>query len=123
MEKSNIKKANFNYDLENNTLFIFPKSRKPQEYKLSECIDDNFILDLDKKGKIIGLEILFASEKLGISKSKQNSTFKWEILITVDKEYMKIKYNLRNKKSEKDLFFEKINENMLNPSITNFAIC
>ena len=126
MEKNKENIAKFDYDFENDSLFIFPNSRKPEEYGISECIDENFILDFNKEKKLIGLEILSASERLGIPKSYLKNISKWNITINIDEKNIKIdiklEFKLRNKLNEKELSIEKINEDMLTPSFTNLAM-
>lgn len=109
------KNANFNYDSENDTLFIFPKKRKPSEYLLSQWVDEDIILDIDKNKRPIGIEILSASKKLDIKKSLLNRVSKWQTEITINKNIIKINIKLtyKNKLSEKDLAFEKINKHLL----------
>jgi len=121
------KEVNIDYDFENDSLFIFPKSRNPEDYKISEYIDENFIFDLDKSDKIIGIEILFASKRFNLPKYAIQSASNWDFLIVVDEKTIKIeikfKSNIRNQITEKDLSLEKINENLLTPSIANLGVC
>ena len=50
---------------------IRPKSRRPlymvrkAKYDISEELAENVIIDLDKNGRIIGLEVLDASKNMG----------------------------------------------------------
>jgi uncharacterized protein YuzE len=44
------------------TLYIWLRKAK---YDISEELAENFILDLDKNGRIIGIEVLGASKNLG----------------------------------------------------------
>jgi len=49
------------YDKEADAMYV-----ELTEKKFSKCkkIDDNTILDLDKEGNVIGIELLFVSERL-----------------------------------------------------------
>ncbi len=126
MKKSEVKIAKFDYDFETDSVFIFPQSRKPEDYGISECLDDNFILDFNKEKKLIGLEILFLSERLNLPKSYLKNISKWNITINIDEKNIKIniklEFKLRNKLNEKELSIQKINEDMLTPSFTNLAM-
>ena len=59
------KTRNYDYDLQNDSIFIYSDGHK---YK--ESIDaDGIILDFSEDNNIIGIEILGASEKFNVSKS------------------------------------------------------
>jgi uncharacterized protein YuzE len=50
------------YDSKADALYIWLRKAK---YEISEELAENVILDLDKRGRIIGIEILNASKNLG----------------------------------------------------------
>jgi len=50
------------YDKKADALYIWVRKAK---YDISEEIAENVILDLDKKGRIIGIEVLDASKNIG----------------------------------------------------------
>ncbi len=50
------------YDKEADALYIWVRKAK---YDISEELAENVILDLDKKGCIIGIEVLDASKNIG----------------------------------------------------------
>lgn len=53
------------------------------EYDVSKEIDEGIIFDMDKEGKVIGIEIIDASEKL-TKKSLQEMNFKLLVKETVE---------------------------------------
>jgi uncharacterized protein YuzE len=50
------------YDKKADALYIWVRKAK---YDISEELAENVIIDLDKKGRIIGLEVLDASKNIG----------------------------------------------------------
>ncbi|MCL5949028.1 MAG: DUF2283 domain-containing protein [Candidatus Bathyarchaeota archaeon] len=50
------------YDKKADALYIWLRKAK---YDISEELAENVIIDLDKNGRIIGIELLGASKKLG----------------------------------------------------------
>ncbi|MBE0512494.1 DUF2283 domain-containing protein [Candidatus Bathyarchaeota archaeon] len=50
------------YDAKADAMYIWLRKTK---YEISEELAENVILDLDKRGRIIGIEILDASKNLG----------------------------------------------------------
>lgn len=50
------------YDQKTDAMYIWLRKAK---YDISEELAENVILDLDKKGRIIGIEVLEASKNLG----------------------------------------------------------
>ena len=51
-------------------------SKKLNKYSHTLELNDNILVDLDKKGNMIGIEILNASEALGLSKKELAKKFK-----------------------------------------------
>jgi uncharacterized protein YuzE len=50
------------YDQKTDVMYIWLRKAK---YDISEELAENVILDLDKKGRIIGIEVLDASKNIG----------------------------------------------------------
>jgi len=50
------------YDSKADVMYIWLRKAK---YEISEELAENVIIDLDKRGRIIGIEILDASKNLG----------------------------------------------------------
>jgi len=50
------------YDQKSDAMYIWLRKAK---YDISEQLAQNVVLDLDKKGRIIGIEVLDASKNLG----------------------------------------------------------
>ncbi len=120
------KESKLDYDFENDTLFIFPRTRNPEKYNISEHIDD-FILDFDDKKNVIGIEILNASKVLKLAKTKLMNITNWNFTIIIDEKTIKIdinmKFQMRNNFFQNVVSIEKINEDMLSPTHANLAIC
>lgn len=62
----------FIYDKENDILNIYDYSRK-----VSESVEflEDIVLDLDLKGKVIGIEVFYASEFLSVFNKELNKDF------------------------------------------------
>lgn len=58
-----MEKYNINYDVEDDVLYIQNAEKEVDE---SVEFSKDIILDLDKKGNVIGVEIFYASEFLGL---------------------------------------------------------
>lgn len=58
----NMKEKEISYDPEADAMYIRLNRGK---YKVSEEIDEGVVVDRDKKGKILGIEILWAKERVG----------------------------------------------------------
>lgn len=54
--------ARVEYDAKSDAMYIWLRKAK---YDISEELAENVIMDLDKKGRIIGIEILDVSKTLG----------------------------------------------------------
>ena len=124
--KKDKKDSKIDYDFENDTLFVFPKSRIPKEYNISEHIDD-FILDFDSNKNLIGIEILNASKVFKLTKIQLTNIVNWDFTIDINERIIKIdvnmKFEMRNKFTQNIFSIEKINEDMLSPTHANLAIC
>ncbi len=117
--------SKLNYDFENDSLFVFPKSRVPENYKISEHVD-NFILDLDKNNNLIGIEILNASKVFNTTKTFLNSVTNYNFLIDINEKTIKIQANLkvkiRNNTKEKEIQIEKLNLDNIHTNFSQLAV-
>lgn len=84
-------KADVLYDSKEDILFVSPKKK---EYDSSYQIG-NLIFDLNKKKKVIGVEILDASSVLGISRYWLNSIQSGELQIQVMQETINLRLTLK----------------------------
>lgn len=107
----NNKKANIDYDIENDSLFIFSENKKIN-YSHSEVIDNSFIVDINKENQISGLEVLNCSKKLSISKKLLSSIQNFTMNIRKEEEKLTIELQFQFKQnkiiSQKDILLEKI---------------
>ncbi len=63
MDKENVAAmVRVEYDPKSDTMYIWLRKAK---YEISEELAENVIIDLDKRGPIIGIEVLDASRNLG----------------------------------------------------------
>jgi uncharacterized protein YuzE len=82
MSKAN----NYDYDLQNNSIFFYNDGHK---YK--ESIDaDGIILDFSEDDKIMGIEILGASEKFNLSKPDLLNIKNFNANIIISKENIEV---------------------------------
>jgi len=61
-EETATKMIRVEYDSKADAMYIWLRKAK---YEISEELAENVIIDLDKRGRIIGIEILDASKNLG----------------------------------------------------------
>lgn len=133
--------AKLDYDFENDILFcsknndqkfskifdFFYMSAKNRKY--SSSIDyDNFILDLDENNKIVGLEILSASNLFNLSKLQLQSLKQAKFEFIIDSKKIKINIHLeilfRNKQENSNLILNELNDyfkNSFDSSIIGYA--
>lgn len=57
---------NISYDSETDVLYIRLKDKS--KFSKSKKINDNTIIDIDKNGEFLGIEVLFASDRYDIQK-------------------------------------------------------
>ena len=62
MDKKTLTMVQVEYDKKADSMYIWLRKAK---YDISEELAENVILDLDKNGRIIGIEVLGASKNLG----------------------------------------------------------
>jgi len=113
-------KADYNFETD-----IFSAISLKRDYKSSFQKED-IIFDLDKKGQIVGLEILNASDSFKIPKSFLKNIKDIKIEIEVSNISIKIKILvktlIRNAEKVTSLNLEKIKPDFVNPSELNLAI-
>jgi len=86
------------YDQEDDTLFLSKKS------KVKESIDiGDFIIDIDAKGFVTGIEILNASENLKISSAQLKMAREASMSVTYRPNYVYVSLVIRFKDKEKDI--------------------
>ncbi|MGE0792782.1 MAG: DUF2283 domain-containing protein [Candidatus Woesearchaeota archaeon] len=114
--------AKANYDFESDIFSALPLIR---EYDSSFQKED-IILDLDKNGKIVGLELLNASKNFGIPKIFMKNLISIHMQINVSEELIKIQIQIkslvRNAERISSLNFERIKPGFVNPSELNLAV-
>jgi len=115
--KNNPVKAKVDYDFVEDIFYARPAER--EDYKESILLDD-FVLDLNSRGEIVGVEILHFARMLNISKYFISHARKGQLDILIDKEHIRLNINLagefRNKERERFLDFERENAYGISPS-------
>jgi len=116
------KSSEVEYDFETDVFTAQPVKRK---YDSSIQIGD-FILDLDKRGKINGIEILNASKIFNVSKNVLKNIVAGELELIVNEELIifkiLIKSKICNAQKTSMLNIEKIKPDFLKPSELNLAV-
>ena len=114
--------AKITYDFETNIFSALPLKRSYH----SSFQKGDMIFDLDEKGKIIGLELLNASQNFGISKNFLRKMREMKIEIETNEELIKIrviiKTLVRNAEKTSALNLERIKPAFVNPSELNLAM-
>ncbi len=106
-----MEKFNFSYDLENDDLFIYLKDKKS-----SGAIElGNFILDFDKEGNLVAIQILNISEILSkfftkIKQASQINEVKTEIVNFRNMEGIKFSISADNKEETANILIPHIKE-------------
>jgi uncharacterized protein YuzE len=122
MKKPRGRKGKYEYDFLEDTLYFFPKKRT---YHSSFQIG-NFIFDLDKKRRIAGLEILFASKVFNIPKFFLSNTRRGFLEMRAEHDKINVRMELfsifRNEKIRDILNVEKrLEQNHFQPSAIHLA--
>ena len=86
------------YDSEEDILFL----SKGRKIKASIDIGD-FIIDVDHRGFVAGIEILNASQNLGLTETQLKSLEKASMSVTYKPNYVLIALIMKIKKKEKDI--------------------
>jgi len=114
--------AEIKYDYETDIFSVYPIKRK---YDSSFQIND-FIFDIDKKGKINGIEILNASKVFNIDKLALKNMVSVELELIVNEEAIHfkifVKSKIRNAQKTSMLNIEKIKPEFLQPTELNLAV-
>ena len=100
-----LKKVKKSYDYQNDVLFV---RSKESSYHKSISIHRDIILDLNKKGDILGFEIHHASDAFNIPKAHLQNIEGVRGEITVSEEYLEFKINIitkvRNKTQQRGTY-------------------
>jgi len=122
MKKMKSLKGEHNYRFEDDILFIRPLSR---DYSSSVQLE-NFILDLDAEGKIVGIELFNASKLFNIPKAFLKNILKGNVQIVVDNNILRIEIKLesevRNGHKLTNLAVEKVKPSYLDESELSLAM-
>ena len=90
--------AKINYDSEEDILFL------SKERKIKASIDiGDFIIDIDHDGFVSGIEILNASQNLGLKEEQLKSLEKGSMCVNYKPNYVYISLILKFKEKEKDI--------------------
>ena len=115
-------KAKASYDFEEDIFLARPIERK---YESSFQID-NFIFDLDKENKIIGLEMFNASKVFGIPKAFLKNIGSGKLEVVISKQYIivniQIKTKVRNSDRVNSLSIERVRPEFVNQAELHLAI-
>ena len=113
------RKGIMDYDFQNDIFYSRPVRRS---YEYSEQIGD-FVIDFDKNGKIIGLEVFNASTYFDKPKIFLKNVFSHTVKIEISEKYISIRIGVlskqRNKEVDSLLNLEKVNEFALEPNSLN----
>lgn len=122
MKKIKYIKGKENYSFQDDILSIIPLKRN---YDSSFQIG-NFIFDLDKNKKIVGVEILNTSELFNISKLFLKNIHSGKLDIEVNDSFIKlkisIKTHIRNADRVSSLNIERVKPDFLEPTQLNLAV-
>jgi uncharacterized protein YuzE len=120
--KKAFEKGKWKYDFENDIFVARPLQRK---YDSSVQIG-NLIFDIDKQGRVNGLEVLHASALFGISKvflkDVVSGKMKVEVNNNVIKVVIQLKSFVRNANQSSSLSVEKIRPEFIQPTAVEFAL-
>lgn len=122
MKKEKTHKGKGDYFFEEDILSVLPLKRSYD----SSFQMGNIILDLDKKGRINGVELLNASELFNLPKLFLKNIVGGELDIKVDKSLIKLKFKLkthiRNADKLASLNIERVKPDFLTPTQLNLAV-
>ena len=122
MKKVKSHKGKESYFFEEDILSVIPLKRS---YDSSFQIG-NFIFDLDKSGKINGVEILKASEIFNIPKLFLRNISNGQLDIEVNESFIRLKFHIkthvRNADRISSLNIERVKPEFLKPTQLNLAV-
>ena len=103
MQKKLEGKGEVDYDYENDILFFKVNNR---DYSKSIELLDNLVVDVDKEGFLVGIQMFDASEYLNIDKKSLLKIPNWQFTINVHENIIEIRLvfqvKIRNKIVEKN---------------------
>ena len=117
-------KGEVDYDYENDILFFQLKSR---QYSKSIELLDNLVVDVDKEGFLVGIQMFDASEYLNIDKKSLLKIPNWQFTINVHESIIEIRLvfqiKVRNKIVEKNpIISQQINQKLPNSELVCEAV-
>ena len=117
-------KGEVDYDYENDILFFKLKSR---QYSKSIELLDNLVVDVDKEGFLVGIQMFDASEYLNIDKKSLLKIPNWQFTINVHESIIEIRLvfqiKVRNKIVEKNpIISQQINQKLPNSEMICEAV-
>ena len=117
-------KGEVDYDYEHDILFFKLKGR---EYTKSIELLDNIVVDVDKEGFLVGIQMLDASEYLNIDKKSLLKIPNWQFTISVHENIIEIRLvfqvKIRNKIVEKNpIIAQQINQKLPNSEMVCEAV-
>ncbi|MCL2115140.1 MAG: DUF2283 domain-containing protein [Methanobrevibacter sp.] len=112
MLENKIFEVEYEYDGDADAIFI--KKKIDYKYKISVELNNNIIMDFDKKSKPVAIEILNASTVLAIDKCSLKNITDLKLTVIVNKDIIcvdvKIIVNVHNKKNELSLYSSTTND-------------
>ena len=117
-------KGEVDYDYEHDILFFKLKGR---EYAKSIELLDNIVVDVDKEGFLVGIQMFDASEYLNIDKKSLLKIPNWQFTISVHENIIEIRLvfqvKIRNKIVEKNpIIAQQVNQKLPNSEMTCEAV-
>ena len=117
-------KGEVDYDYEYDILFFKLKNRK---YSNSIELLDNIVVDVDKEGFLVGIQMFDASEYLHIDKKSLLKIPNWQFTINVHENIIEIRLvfqvKIRNKIIEKNpIIAQQINQKLPNSELVCEAV-
>lgn len=117
-------KMGMDYDLKNDSLFLYKKDKT--NYNESIEIGEDFILDFDENSVPISFEMLDVSKILGVKKFSIKNLKKLSGVIGISKDSIKVKLEFivpaQREKLKKPVLFEVPNDFNLPNTITNLDL-
>lgn len=114
--------SEYDYDSLNDTFYIYYSSRK---YSSSKILED-LVIDMNADNKVVGIEVLNASKKFGISKYELRSPVELECEIDVSdrKVNINLKFTFlkRNHHIARTMSVTGTNDMNLSPASNSFAL-
>ena len=117
-------KGEVDYDYKNDILFFKLKGR---QYDKSIELLDNLVVDVDKEGFLVGIQIFDASKFLNIEKKSLLKIPNWQFIISVHENIIEIRLvfqvKIRNKIIEKNpIIAQQISQKLPNSKLVCEAV-